>query len=118
MGFAVLALPSSGINVTGVPVGTISSVGLILLSPKATADRDSMDGPLFPLDNPSIVSIPLGFLDTILSKEHSNEGAFDERYVRSARRRASAPRWRELRGGGEQQRQGSGRPAEAATADR
>jgi len=73
--------------VTGVVLGTVSSLVLILLSPKATPGPDSMDGALFPLDNPSIVSVPLGFLGcylgTILSKERDNQRSFDELLVRS-----------------------------------
>jgi cation/acetate symporter len=102
--------------VTGVLVGTISSMGLILLSPKATPGPDSMDGALFPLDNPGIVSIPLGFLGcylgTILSKEHGNERAFDELYVRSETGLGSEVATGEGVGSGS----GSGRPAAAATA--
>ena len=43
--------------------------------------------PLFPLDNPGLLSIPLGFLGcylgTILSTERGTERSFQELYVRS-----------------------------------
>ncbi len=80
-----------------------------------------MDGALFPLDNPGIVSIPLGFLGcylgTILSKEHGNERAFDELYVRSETGLGSEVASGEGVGSSNGS-SGSGRPAETATADR
>jgi cation/acetate symporter len=68
--------------VTGVLFGVISSVGLILIGPDVAGDNAP-----FPLKNPGIVSIPLGFigcfLGTVLSRERGNEREFDELYVRS-----------------------------------
>lgn len=67
--------------VTGLIVGLISSIVLILVSP------DFMKDPLFPLKNPALVSVPLGFLGawlgTILSKEKPDEAKFTELMVRA-----------------------------------
>jgi cation/acetate symporter len=46
--------------VSGLAVGLVASIALILVSP------DFMKQPLFPLKNPGIVSIPLGFLGAFL----------------------------------------------------
>lgn len=65
----------------GLAVGLISSIALILVSP------DFMATPLFPLKNPGIVSIPLGFLaaviGTLMSREAGAEEKFDELIVRA-----------------------------------
>lgn len=79
--------------------GLISSVGLVIFSPivsgkgvDATGKNlsllpTSVDISWFPLENPGIVSIPLGFLlgylGTITSKERSSEERFAELEVRS-----------------------------------
>jgi cation/acetate symporter len=67
--------------VTGLLVGLASSIVLILVSP------DFMKNPLFPLKNPALVSVPLGFLGawlgTILSREKPNEAKFTELMVRA-----------------------------------
>jgi cation/acetate symporter len=67
--------------VTGLLVGLASSIALILVSP------DFMKDPLFPLKNPALVSVPLGFLaawlGTILSKEKPDEAKFTELMVRA-----------------------------------
>lgn len=67
--------------VCGLAVGLISSIVVILVSP------DFMAEPLFPLRNPGIVSIPLGFLGaflgTFLSREPEAEARFDELSVRA-----------------------------------
>ncbi|MBD8607018.1 cation acetate symporter [Aeromicrobium sp. CFBP 8757] len=79
--------------------GLISSVGLVIFSPivsgkgvDATGKNlsllpTSVDISWFPLENPGIVSIPLGFLlgylGTITSKERSSEDRFAELEVRS-----------------------------------
>lgn len=67
--------------VTGLLVGLISSIVLILVSP------DFMKEAWFPLKNPAIVSIPLGFLGaflgTFLSREPSAENLFAELKVRA-----------------------------------
>lgn len=67
--------------VSGLATGLVASIGLILVSP------DFMENPLFPLKNPGIVSIPLGFLGaivgTLLSREPAAETRFDELVVRS-----------------------------------
>jgi cation/acetate symporter len=70
--------------VTGVLLGTISSIGLVVVGP----DFGVLDDPWFELSNPGIISIPLGFLGcwlgTVLSKEERRaERSFDELYVRS-----------------------------------
>ena len=81
----------------GLGVGLAASIGLILISPTVMA----LDAPtvaanarhliqhkaLFPLEYPSIVSIPLGFLGaylgTIFSKDTSSEAKYNELLVRS-----------------------------------
>jgi cation/acetate symporter len=67
--------------VTGLLVGLASSIALILVSP------DFMKDPLFPLKNPALISVPLGFLaawlGTILSKEKPDEAKFTELMVRA-----------------------------------
>ncbi len=67
--------------VVGVAFGLISSIVLIVLSPAV-----SPGGP-FPLANPAVVSIPIGFLGcvlgTLLGREHSTEHSFDELRVRA-----------------------------------
>lgn len=67
--------------VTGLLVGLISSIILILVSP------DFMKTPLFPLKNPALVSVPLGFLGawlgTLFSKEQASTEKFIELQVRA-----------------------------------
>jgi cation/acetate symporter len=67
--------------VSGLAVGLTSSIALILISP------DFMKQPLFPLKNPGIVSIPLGFLaafiGSLLSREPTAEARFPELLVRA-----------------------------------
>jgi len=71
--------------------GLISAVGLVLFSPVMSGLPTSMfpdsDWAIFPLNNPGIVSIPLGFLlgyiGTISSKEPSAEERFTELEVRA-----------------------------------
>ena len=76
--------------VTGVLVGVISSIGLVIISPKVWPGPDSEGGALsfYDLANPGIISIPLGFigcwLGTVLSKSREDgERSFDEMLVRS-----------------------------------
>src|SRR5699024_519352 len=64
--------------VTGVAFGVLSSIFLVLISPKVWPGADS-EGGLFSwytLANPGIISIPLGFfgcwLGTVLSSERGN----------------------------------------------
>jgi cation/acetate symporter len=68
--------------VTGVLFGVIASIGLVILGPDVSGE----DSP-WPLKNPGIVSIPLGFvgcwLGTMLSTERGAERSFHELYVRS-----------------------------------
>src|SRR3954453_9219523 len=75
--------------VTGVLVGVISSVALVIISPTVWPGPNS-EGGLFSwydLANPGIISIPLGFigcwLGTVLSSEPAAERSFDELLVRS-----------------------------------
>ena len=67
--------------VSGLLVGLASSIVLILVSP------DFMKDPLFPLKNPALISVPLGFLGawlgTMLSKEKPDEAKFTELMVRA-----------------------------------
>jgi cation/acetate symporter len=75
--------------VTGVLVGTISSIFLVIVSPGVWPGPDVEGSPIgWDLANPGILSIPLGFigcwLGTMLSKEETRaEHDFDELYVRS-----------------------------------
>jgi cation/acetate symporter len=67
--------------VAGLATGLASSVILILISPSF------MTRPLFPLENPGLVSIPLGFLGayvgTLTKREPSAEAKFTELSVRA-----------------------------------
>ncbi len=67
--------------VSGLSVGLVSSIVLIMISPEV------MDNPLFPLKNPALVSIPLGFLaaviGTLVSREPEAEAMFTELKVRA-----------------------------------
>jgi cation/acetate symporter len=75
--------------ITGVVLGVVSSIFLVIVSPKVWPGADTVTGsPIgWELSNPGIVSIPLGFLGcylgTILSGERTEERSFDELYVRS-----------------------------------
>ena len=77
--------------VTGLLVGLVSSIVLILVSPSVMDPSGALmikAEPLFPLKNPGIVSIPLGFLGailgTLLSKRDPNaEAKFAELSVRA-----------------------------------
>ena len=65
--------------------GLISAVGLVLLSPVMSGLPTSMfpdsDWAIFPLNNPGIVSIPLGFLLGYLGTISSREPAAEERFT-------------------------------------
>jgi cation/acetate symporter len=83
--------------VAGLSVGLLMSIGLILVSPTfmgidsegtATATRHLFQAKAwFPLENPGIVSVPLGFLasiiGTLLTHEPSSETKFNELMVRA-----------------------------------
>jgi cation/acetate symporter len=75
--------------VTGVLLGVISAIFLVIVSPKVWPGADGDTGsPIgWTLANPGIVSIPLGFigcwLGTMLSTERGAERSFHELYVRS-----------------------------------
>ena len=75
--------------VTGVLFGVVSSIVLVIISPKVWPGPDGEGGALsfYDLANPGIISIPLGFLGcwlgTMLSTERGNEREFDELRVRS-----------------------------------
>ena len=82
---------------TGLAVGLLGSIGMVLVSPTvmgidppgvASAARHLVQHKaLFPLENPALVSIPLGFLaafvGTLLSKVTSSEEKYNELLVRS-----------------------------------
>src|SRR5690606_26764568 len=78
--------------------GLISAVGLVFFSPVVSGkvNDDGTTGSLFPvgvdfswfpLENPGIVSIPLGFffgwLGTVLSKDGESQDRYDELQVRA-----------------------------------
>jgi cation/acetate symporter len=75
--------------VTGMLVGVVSSVTLVIVSPKIWPGADSVTGsPIgWKLSNPGIVSIPLGFLGCVLgslaTRAGSGERSFAELRVRS-----------------------------------
>ncbi|MDX6692738.1 MAG: cation/acetate symporter [Blastocatellia bacterium] len=83
--------------VAGLATGLASSIILILISPSImTVDAPTVTGaarhliqsaPLFPLENPGLVSIPLGFLGAYLGaltgREPEAEAKFDELTVRA-----------------------------------
>ncbi|MCS6925273.1 MAG: cation acetate symporter [Candidatus Binatia bacterium] len=68
--------------VAGLGTGLVASIALILVSPSIMTDD-----PLFPLENPGIVSIPLGFLGAVLGallrQEPTAEARFAELLVRA-----------------------------------
>ncbi|QWK21117.1 sodium:solute symporter family transporter [Thermus antranikianii] len=67
-------------------VGTLSAVILIYLSPTVQVDILKHASPIFPLKNPGIVSIPLGFLAGYLFSLLSQEKEAEERYREVERR--------------------------------
>jgi cation/acetate symporter len=74
----------------GMIVGLISSVALIILSPAVMGLEPAKlihRHAIFPLENPAIVSVPLGFLaavvGTLLKREPEAEGLYDELNVRA-----------------------------------
>ncbi len=83
--------------VAGLAVGLLASIGLILISPSVMAvDPPTVVGTArhliqakawFPLENPGILSIPLGFIGaiigTLISREPSSQDKFNELLVRS-----------------------------------
>jgi len=83
--------------VTGLAVGLLASIGLILVSPSLMGiDPPTVTGAArhliqakawFPLENPGILSIPLGFLGaiigTLVSSEPTSQAKFNELLVRS-----------------------------------
>ena len=76
--------------VTGLAVGLASSIALIAISPSVMGlDAKALihGVPIFPLRNPGIVSIPLGFLGaviaTLLTREPEAEAKFAELSVRA-----------------------------------
>jgi cation/acetate symporter len=83
--------------VAGLTIGLLASIGLILISPSLMAvDPPTVTGAarhliqakaIFPLENPGILSIPLGFvgafLGTLLIHEPTSEHKFNELLVRS-----------------------------------
>jgi cation/acetate symporter len=71
--------------------GLVPALVLVVLSPVVSGRPDALlpgvDFHLFPLENPGLVSIPLGFLagwlGTVLSPEPADEGRYAETEVRS-----------------------------------
>lgn len=71
--------------------GLVAAVGLVLFSPVVSGKPTSMfpdaNFDFFPLENPGLISIPLGFLlgwlGTMLSKEEADKGKYAELEVRS-----------------------------------
>jgi len=80
----------TGGAVTGLAVGLLASIALILIGPSlmGTDGKHFINhAPIFPLENPGILSIPLGFLGalagTLASHEPTSEHKFNELLVRS-----------------------------------
>jgi cation/acetate symporter len=78
--------------VAGLAVGLASSIILIILSPSVMGSNPAknpliLGDPIFPLTNPGIVSIPLGFLAAFIvslcTREASAEEKFSELVVRA-----------------------------------
>lgn len=81
--------------ITGMLTGLVSSLVLIVLGPavmgidppEAAVRHVIQHAPLFPLENPGILSVPLGFLGavvgTLLTKDPEAEAIFSELNVRS-----------------------------------
>ena len=83
--------------VCGLAIGLASSIGIIIISPTimtvdaptvaASARHLIQHAPIFPLENPGILTIPLGFLaaiiGTLVSQEPSAEAKFTELTVRA-----------------------------------
>ncbi|SFJ52130.1 solute symporter family protein [Thermoflavimicrobium dichotomicum] len=69
--------------VVGMLAGLISSIVLVLVSPNIMTPESA----IFPLKNPALLSVPIGFLGavigTLLSREEEAEKKFTELYVRS-----------------------------------
>ncbi|HEY7605826.1 MAG TPA: cation acetate symporter, partial [Actinomycetes bacterium] len=75
--------------VVGILVGLFGSLLLVLIGPNVLGAKGLIKSvePLFPLENPGIVSIPLGFLaawlGTVLSREPASEEMYEELRVRA-----------------------------------
>ncbi|MBV2151341.1 cation acetate symporter [Kitasatospora sp. SUK 42] len=77
--------------VSSVYAGLISSVALVVFSPVLSGGKNSLfphsDFHWFPLENPGLVSIPIGFLagwlGTLLSRERPDQAKYAELEVRS-----------------------------------
>jgi cation/acetate symporter len=77
--------------VTGMVVGLLSALVLVAISPNVWSPEAGkailVGNPLFPLGNPGIVSIPLGFigayLGTVFSSKKVDEKKFDEILVKA-----------------------------------
>ena len=74
----------------GLAAGLLSSLILIIISPSimGTDGKHLINGkPLFPLDNPAILSIPIGFLGawlgTLMTHEPSSADKWTELEVRA-----------------------------------
>jgi len=72
--------------VAAILVGTLSAVVLIYLSPTIQVDILKHAAPIFPLKNPGIVSIPLGFLAGWLVSLATKEKEAEEKYLEVERR--------------------------------
>jgi cation/acetate symporter len=61
--------------------GTITSVGLIVLSPTVQIDLLHHTSAIFPLKNPALVSVPLAFLVGIVVSVLAPEASSKEAYA-------------------------------------
>jgi cation/acetate symporter len=75
--------------VVGILVGLFSCLALVAVGPNVLGARGIIKSaePLFPLENPGIVSIPIGFiaawLGTVLSRERASEARYEELRARA-----------------------------------
>jgi cation/acetate symporter len=75
--------------VIGILVGLASCLALVAVGPNVLGPKGLVKSvePLFPLENPGIVSIPIGFiaawLGTILSRERASEERYEELRIRA-----------------------------------
>jgi cation/acetate symporter len=77
--------------VTGIVVGLASSIFLIIIGPNGVAASGgtvNFKDAIFPLENPGILSIPIGFLGaflgTLVTREKTSEAKFAEMFFRTS----------------------------------
>jgi cation/acetate symporter len=71
--------------VTAIIVGTVSALGLILISPTVWVDVLKNEAAIFPLKNPAIVSMSLAFLSAIVVSLLTREPGAEEKFIEAER---------------------------------